>query len=320
MADESSSSQPRKKKPPRIWHGQHEKILKDWGEASSCYRHMHYKAYQSNSRWSMGFTLPVIILSTVTGTANFAQSSFPKELIPYVPSVIGAFNLIAAIMTTIAQFLKVTELMESHRVTSIQYGKLARKIRLELTLPISERSQHGDNMVEICRSEYDRLIEQSPPVPKKIITEFDIKFPESNIFSRPELTHIKPIDLFDNEKEDERIQNKCEKIRKDKEKQLQRILPKYQPGKQAIIAELNSLQNQSFVTNRVPPTPSESIASELSELSNLSIVSSRVPPPPLVVDELVPLAIEDDTVIVPLAIEEDDFHDTVIVQIEPTED
>jgi hypothetical protein len=250
--------QARKKKPPRVWHGQHEKILKEWGEASSCYRLLHFKAYQVNKQWSMGFTLPVIIISTVTGTANFAQKTFPNSWIAYVPSVIGAFNLIAAIMTTIAQFLKVTELMEGHRVTSIQYGKLARKIRLELTLPISERTQHGDNMVEICRAEYDRLIEQSPPVPKDILLYFDNKFPpSSNVsFSRPELTIITPIELFNSEEDEERIRLKNEKHEKETNDKLKNIVARYKPGRQEVISELSNLGRQNLVTNRPVVIPS----------------------------------------------------------------
>lgn len=254
MADDQ---QARKKKPPRVWHAQHEKILKEWGEASSCYRLMHFRAFQNNKKWSMGFTLPVIIISTITGTANFAQTTFPKSWVAFVPSVIGAFNLFAAIMTTVAQFLKVTELMESHRVTSIQYGKLARKIRLELTLPISERTQHGDNMVEICRSEYDRLIEQSPPVPKDIILYFDKLFPNSNLFSRPELSSIKPIELFDSEKDDERIRVKNEKVKKESSERLKSVVARYQPSRQDVIVELDNLGRQNLVTNRVPSHPAD---------------------------------------------------------------
>ena len=187
----------RKKKPPRMWHAQHEVILKEWGETASCYRHMHFRAYQINRVWSLSFTLPVIVISTITGTANFAQKTFPSSVAEYVPLVIGSFNLFAAIMTTVAQFLKVTELMENHRVTSIQYGKLARKIRLELNLPISERNYHGDSMIEMCRAEYDRLIEQSPPVPKGVIVNFNRKFPDTvNLFAKPELTTIHPIETF----------------------------------------------------------------------------------------------------------------------------
>jgi hypothetical protein len=251
----SDDPQNRKKKPPRIWHLQHEKILKEWGEASSCYRLMHFRAYQINKNWSMGFTLPVIIISTITGTANFAQKTFPNSWVAYVPSVIGAFNLFAAIMTTVAQFLKVTELMEGHRVTSIQYGKLARKIRLELTLPSSERTQHGDNMVEICRAEYDRLIEQSPPVPKDIILYFDNKFPITSNISRPELSTIRPIDLFDSEKDEERIKLKHEKLKKETNERLKGVIARYQPGKQEVISELSNLGRQNLVTNRVPSHP-----------------------------------------------------------------
>jgi hypothetical protein len=234
----------RKKKTPRVWHVQHEAILKEWGESSSCYRHMHFRAYQINKVWSMSFTLPVIIISTVTGTANFAQRTFPSSVIEYVPLIIGAFNLVAAIMTTVAQFLKVTELMENHRVTSIQYGKLARKIRLELTLPVSERSQHGDNMVEMCRAEYDRLIEQSPPVPKGVITSFNKKFPDtSNVFSQPELTTIHPINMFDNEKEEERL--------REKKKQEQSERKHFTTSRTIVRNELDALNNRAVVSRRM---------------------------------------------------------------------
>ena len=38
--------------------------------------------------------LPLIVMSTVAGTANFAQSTFPSSIRPYVPQIIGAINLI----------------------------------------------------------------------------------------------------------------------------------------------------------------------------------------------------------------------------------
>lgn len=190
---------------PKYWHPQHEQILKGWGESAACYRYLHYKAYVLYKTMSMRFTLPIIVLSTITGTANFAQDSFPVALQSYVPAGIGALNLVAGIMATIQQFLNVNELMESHRVSSIHYGKLARTIRLELTLPVTERGHDGGSMVSICRSEYDRLIEQSPPVPPSIITRFDKTFPEDNSpngkFNRPEIMTIKAIKPYDNERE-----------------------------------------------------------------------------------------------------------------------
>ncbi len=193
---------------PKYWHPQHEQILKGWGESAACYRYLHYKAYVRFKRLSFRFTLPIIILSTITGTANFAQESFPAGVQHLVPAGIGALNLTAAILTTVQQFLKVNELMESHRVSYIHYGKLARTIRLELTLPVAERGHDGNSMVSISRTEYDRLIEQSPPVPSQIIMRFDRRFPEDTTpngkkheFNRPEIMTIKPINPYDNERE-----------------------------------------------------------------------------------------------------------------------
>jgi hypothetical protein len=118
-----------------------------------------------------------------------------------VPLIIGGMNIVTAIMTTIMQFLKINELMEGHRVSSIQYGKLARTIRLELALPLEERSQDGTNMVEACRMEYDRLIEQSPSIPSGIIKSFEQEFPNDSEIYRPEIMNIQPIEMYLNHDE-----------------------------------------------------------------------------------------------------------------------
>ena len=183
-------------KEKKNWHPQQEKILKTWGEAAACYRYMNNQAFLMYKKSSMRYTLPIIIISTVTGTANFAQSTFPLSIRPMVPLAIGSMNIVTAIMTTVMQFLKINELMEGHRAASIQYGKLSRIIRLELSLPLEERSQHGTEMVEYCRSEYDRLIEQSPSIPFSIIQSFEKEFPDDSAFFKPEIMHIHPIETF----------------------------------------------------------------------------------------------------------------------------
>ena len=211
-------------KVPPVWHPQQEVILKTWGEASACYRYMHNHAYLVFKKQSMRFTLPVIVLSTITGTANFAQNSFPESMRGMVPSIIGAMNLIAGIIATIMQFLKINELMEGFRVASLQYGKLSRTIRLELSLPVEERSIDGTSMIETCRAEYDRLIEQSPPLPYFIIQAFEKQFPEDTEFFKPEILHIQPIETFMSESEmRHELGKEIEGIRRVKNKELESI-------------------------------------------------------------------------------------------------
>lgn len=196
---------------PKYWHKSQEEILKAWGELCSCYRYLHFQAFLSYKRQCLRFTIPIIIISTITGTANFAQETFPVAIREYVPAMIGTLNLVAAIMTTLSQFLKVNELQESHRVSSIHYGKLCRSIRLDLSLPISERKHSGSNMVDLCRAEYDRLIEQSPSIPSCLLNEFE-KTVEEGI-TTPEILKVRGITIYDNHDELAKVEKVVEKFK-----------------------------------------------------------------------------------------------------------
>ena len=184
-----------------IWHGQQEKILKKWSEIGSSYRFMHDRAYLYYETQNFRFALPVIVISTVTGTANFAQGSFPASWQTYVPLVIGFFNLTAGLITTISQFLRVSELLEGHRSASIAYSKFSRNISVELSLPVDERSCDGRDFIAGRRIELDRLIEQSPNIPLHIVKLFGKKFAEAN-FIKPDILEITGVEVYkDSEKE-----------------------------------------------------------------------------------------------------------------------
>ena len=179
-----------------IWNDQHEIILRQWGETCACYRFMHHRAFLLYKDLSMRFTLPVIVLSTITGTANFAQTTLPLSIQPMAPSIIGGLNLIAGLIATISNFLKINELMENHRTAALSHGLLSRNIRLMLAIPRDERKIHGLKFVEDCKTEYDRLLEQSPSIPKKIMTNFDQEYPLDNVFTKPEILNVRSIPLL----------------------------------------------------------------------------------------------------------------------------
>ena len=176
-----------------MWNDYHENVLRQWGEASACYRYMHHRAFLQFKRMSLRFNLPVIVLSTITGTANFAQSTFPEGMRSSAPAIIGGMNLIAGLIATIMQFLKVNELMENHRTAALGHGSLSRNIRLQLALPRDERKKEGLKFVEECKAMYDSLLEQSPPIPKKILVNFDKEYPIEGVFTKPEILTVRPI-------------------------------------------------------------------------------------------------------------------------------
>lgn len=175
------------------WNEYHENILRQWGEAAACYRYMHHRSFLMYKKMSLQFNLPVIVLSTITGTANFAQTTLPASIQPAAPSIIGGLNLVAGLIATIMQFLKVNELMENHRTAALGHGSLSRNIRLQLALPRIERKKEGLKFVDECKAMYDSLLEQSPPIPKKILLNFEKEYPIDGVFTKPEILSVRAI-------------------------------------------------------------------------------------------------------------------------------
>ena len=61
------------------WTPEHEQILIEWADKAMCYRWLHSKANAMYSTLNSWYTIPVIVISTLTGTANFAQERVPLE-------------------------------------------------------------------------------------------------------------------------------------------------------------------------------------------------------------------------------------------------
>ena len=162
-------------KPELFWKDEHEKILAEWADKAMCYRWMHSKSHQRYSLFNAWFTIPVIIMSTLTGTANFAQDKFPEDKRDLVQVIIGSVNILAGIITTIAQFLKIGELNESHRVSSISWDKFYRNIKVELSKSRDER-MNVIHMLKMCKEEFDRLMETSPDINEYTIKLFKKTF------------------------------------------------------------------------------------------------------------------------------------------------
>ena len=162
-------------KPKVKWTAEHERILVDWADKALCYRWLHGKAHERYSKLNTWFTIPVIIMSTLTGTANFAQEQVPENFRGFYPMIIGSVNIIAGIISTIQQYLKVAPLNEAHRVATISWDKFYRNIKTDLARSPSERVD-VKIALKVAKEEYDRLTETSPVIPQDIIEQFKRTF------------------------------------------------------------------------------------------------------------------------------------------------
>ena len=197
---EISSLQNSSREVDHVWNSRHEVVLKEWAEQAICYQKMHEQSHRKFKRQNIQLTLPVIVMSTITGTANFSLASFSAAWRTTLPILIGAVNILAGMITTIAQYLRVSEKSEGHRVAALAYGKMARNVGSELNLPRSERTTGGLPLVRACRNEMDRLEEQSPDIGSDIVKKFEKSHGEVQI-SRPSIVNIYPISIYNEQVE-----------------------------------------------------------------------------------------------------------------------
>ena len=172
------ASDSKDKKPKVEWSPENEKILVEWCDIAQCYKWLNSRAHHKYARLHAWFTIPAIILSTISGTASFAQESIPASFRSYASMSVGSINIAVGILATIQQYLKISELNESHRVSSISWDKYARNIRIELAKAPTERPD-ASIFIKHNRDEFDRLMETSPSIPQNVIAEFMSTFAHS---------------------------------------------------------------------------------------------------------------------------------------------
>ena len=170
----------------KYWKKTDENLLEEWADHGKSFRWMHEQARLKFWKKNIQFQVPVIILSTLTGAANFAQERVDPAYQGYYAITVGFFNIIAGIIATIQTFLKVSESLEGHRVASVAWGKYYHNVKTELQKEPEDREDVVDFM-KYAKMEYEKLVEQSPPIPPAIVDRL-----KSNINKSDVHVHLPP--------------------------------------------------------------------------------------------------------------------------------
>jgi hypothetical protein len=164
----------------KYWKKTDENLLEEWADHGKSFRWMHEQSRVKFWKRNIQFQVPVIILSTLTGAANFAQERVPVEYQGYYAITVGFFNIIAGIIATIQTFLKVSESLEGHRVASVAWGKYYHNVKTELQKEPEDREDVVDFM-KYAKMEYEKLVEQSPPIPPEIVNSLKENVDKSEV-------------------------------------------------------------------------------------------------------------------------------------------
>jgi len=224
------------------WSPEIEELLSEWGEIAVCYSYLHNYSTRKYKAKYHHLQIPIIVLSTLTGTANFAADSYvPNDYKQGFSAGVGTLNIIAGIMGTLMSFLRYSEIFEGHRIAALAWSKLGRAIEIELSLQDKKRKPCRD-FLKVARSEYDNLLESSPNIDLDIINmfnkKFDGKYPDVR---RPLVCNgLKPIKPFTEHNSETEYKNKM--LQKDYERQK----PK------EVIIEVEPEPEQETLTNLLP--------------------------------------------------------------------
>jgi len=153
-----------------LWKSEQENILKKWGDKATCYKMMHERAYRKYWAMNAWFNIPIIIISTITGTGNFASSNFGSNALLFT-YIIGGFSIFAGILATISTYIGAAQRLEGHHFAAIHWDKFTRKVQIELAKPRVDRIK-AKTFMKMITDEYDRLIEMSPILPNDIVRWF----------------------------------------------------------------------------------------------------------------------------------------------------
>ena len=208
------------------WSAEIEDLLSEWGEVSLCFQYLHSFSQRKYKAKYHHFQIPIIVLSTLTGTANFATDSYvPNDYKQGFSAGVGSLNLLCGILGTLLSFLRYSEVYEGHRISALAWAKLSRNIEIELSLDQRKRKPCRD-FLKVMRSEYDNLMESSPSIDLDVIQMFNKKFEGKyeNVRKPIIVNGLREIKPFKNE-----ILYKERKLQEDYERQKPPPEPKSEP-------------------------------------------------------------------------------------------
>jgi hypothetical protein len=173
---EEDNEQPVNNRHTLYWTDQVESLLSGWADTAAVYKWLHDKSHRKYKRKNKILAIPTMILSLVTGSLGIGlQGYVPAEYMSIGQGALGGMGVFIGILQGLQTQFGFAQRSEKHSGSSLGWGKLQRNIQIELSIE-REFRKDADSFVKVCRMEYDRLTEQSPPIPSDILEMFKIIF------------------------------------------------------------------------------------------------------------------------------------------------
>jgi hypothetical protein len=162
-----------------------ENLLKDEAEKAESLSILHRLSHEKYSLYSNAINIPVIVGSSAVGFMTGIQIDFED-----INIILGIFSVVIGCIKALDSYFQLAQRSERHRIVSLQYAQINRKIAVELSLERDVRMDAKDAL-NVIRTDVKNLEELAPIIPDDIIDKYKERYPkvDGENIKRPALTN-----------------------------------------------------------------------------------------------------------------------------------
>jgi hypothetical protein len=143
-----------------------EYLLKIHAEECESFSILHRYSFEKYSERSNYINIPVIILSSAIGFATGIDIGYDNMNI-----ILGVSSIFVGIIKSIDTYFQLGKRSESHRICSLQFQQINKKIMIELSLKRDQRISAKD-MLQIIKTDIKNLQDIAPLIDEAIVEMF----------------------------------------------------------------------------------------------------------------------------------------------------
>jgi len=166
-----------------------EQLLKENSEECESLSILHRMSYEKYNRRSNYINIPVIILSSAIGFITGIDLQYDKMNI-----ILGVGSVFVGIIKSVDTYFQLAKRAESHRICSLQFSQIYKKIQIELTLNRKQRLT-AENMMNIIKTDIKNMQDIAPLIDDDIIDQYNQKYRRYKRVKKPNfvngLTEVK---------------------------------------------------------------------------------------------------------------------------------
>ena len=154
-----------------------EYLLKIHAEECESFSILHRYSYEKYNERSNYINIPVIILSSAIGFATGIDIGYDNMNI-----ILGVSSIFVGIIKSIDTYFQLGKRSESHRLCSLQFQQINKKIMIELSLKRDQRISAKD-MLQIIKTDIKNLQDIAPLIDEEIVKIFKKNYGEPDAIS-----------------------------------------------------------------------------------------------------------------------------------------